>query len=180
MKKKKIPIIKQNSSVKIFGWIILFIILPLILGGIFSIKYANREVRLAKESFNWPDTRGIITESYVEKRWSDNSNISRYVPEIEYSYKVNRKTYTNNTITFDDEFIKIDKEWSETFIRSYPKDLSVWVYYNPENPQMSILEKREISYTPIGIHIGYFLIISGIIFFIVISISFIYMRVKGK
>jgi hypothetical protein len=61
-------------------------------------------------------------------------------PAINYSYKVNSKTYQSNVIAAGG--YDVGGSGAPKVVAKYPAGSQVTVYYNPQNPQEAVLEKK--------------------------------------
>ena len=88
----------------------------------------------------WSSTMGTVLSSSVQTRPTGRSHST--FPVVVYQYEVNGKTYQSQTIKAGDQFmnIRVIGEAQATVAR-YPIGASVMVYYNPENPAESALER---------------------------------------
>ncbi|KAA0005652.1 MAG: DUF3592 domain-containing protein [Thermoplasmata archaeon] len=94
-----------------------------------------------------------------------------YIPKIEYSYTVNGVNYSGDKISF--EIVSTtDYEWAQNKVDLYYKGKNVTVYYNPENPSESVLEKGFPGYPlfPTALCIIFIIIGLGFITYVIISI----------
>ena len=144
-------------KISLFLFVMFFLIM-----GIYSIYYGIDLSRVAEKSLSWPETGGVITDSYIHvyEQSDDDGTKTWHETVIRYSYSVNKKTYSGNSITLSSRGPHTtDRVKLETFITDYPKGLSVNVYYDPENPQSSILVKEKVGGINGFTALGYFLII---------------------
>lgn len=88
----------------------------------------------------WSTTMGKIVSSELERRKSADNVGSTLYPVIEYSYKVNNKTYQSNVIMAGG--YDVGGSGAPKVIEKYPAGSQVIVYYNPQNPQEAVLEKK--------------------------------------
>lgn len=122
---------------------------------------------------NWPTTEATILRAEVQNRddlhqnISDRTRLSQYIPKIEYSYRIENKEYIGNRIQTGGIWSSSDSSVAKEIVQKY-KGRSVRIYYNPENPTESYLERSGIfrAYS-IGIISGLF---SVFIFLILIRI----------
>jgi hypothetical protein len=108
--------------------------------GVFLYR-RNKQANVVKAAAqSWPHTNGTVMRSRVESRRSGNS--TSHVPVVVYSYEVKGTTYQSQSIKAGDEYmsIRIMNQAQETVDR-YPAGSSVKVYYNPDNPKESGLER---------------------------------------
>ena len=119
------------------------VILPLIILGAlgFFLYRRYQQGNAARESAqSWPSTSGVVLSSSVQVRRSNRSR-SEY-PVVVYQYEVNGKSYQGQRIKAGDKFmsIRISGETQATVAR-YPVGSRVTVYYDPNNPSESALER---------------------------------------
>lgn len=130
-----------------------------IIGTVMLIKYF-RDKKKAEESQNWSSTPGIITESYVRKeenRDSDGYPTTSYYPEVRYAYEFLGTKYTGDKIAFG-ESVGGSLKKAQDALAQYPVGKNMAVYYDPNNPEDAVLERR-VS--------GKMMLIIGIIFLLV-------------
>lgn len=95
----------------------------------------------------WRQAEGRIIESVVERdRVSRRSGAdgnrrtkTEYSAAVTYAYEVNGRTYQNDRI-----WLAGDRNWgqqadAEAFLRAYPQDGAVPVFYDPATPNDSVL-----------------------------------------
>ncbi|MBN2040216.1 MAG: DUF3592 domain-containing protein [Spirochaetes bacterium] len=119
---------KNNPAILVVA----LLVFGLILGGFGLYKY-----KTGKESVSWPSVKGKITYSRVEA--GRNNKKQEYLPSVKYIYRVNKKLYTGNNITASDVYQKT-RGSANTILKKYPVGGEVSVYYNPANPDNSVLE----------------------------------------
>ena len=132
-------------------------LVPVILG-ITIIIFSGRDIKNSEESSDWPETEGVILESRINERNNDGTIL--YAPFVMYSYTVSRKTYNSYRISYmsgECDDIKI----IQNLIADYPIGKSVTVYYKPENPEVSILEKADVNYKFLP-YVGWVLVVLGV------------------
>jgi hypothetical protein len=121
-----------------------FFIFAFFLGGIAAIFFGIRNRKKATESLNWPETKGTVTESAVKKDYDTDAEgftTTTYVPEINYQYEVNNVTFTNQRISFGGTTSYSSQKKAEQALSQYPLNATVPVFYNPDNPDDSVLVK---------------------------------------
>jgi len=122
------PILKVGLV--IFGGLFL-------LGGPVCGYFALSMVADAQETANWPHADGVITRSEVCELGIAIS--PDFKPDITYEYELNGQSHVGNRVrTNDGEFDK--RSGAEQVVRRYPVGKKVRVYYNPTNPNNSMLE----------------------------------------
>jgi hypothetical protein len=93
-----------------------------------SIQYLKR----ALASQNWRSTRGWVTSSRAVDTVDYTGADGDPVPDIRYNYIVGGNTHIGKRISFGK--IGIDK------VARYPVNRNVVVYYDPKDPDQSVLE----------------------------------------
>ena len=135
----------------------------LIVLGIAALYLSYRGYKVSKLSVDWPSTTGVILHSKYSA--SVNSNGAPvYSSNIRYSYKIQDKVYESTRVFFGSAL-------SSTFSSESEKELSmkykatqdVIVFYNPENPKISVLETGYHSRLNIGFISGAVFILIGIL-----------------
>lgn len=120
-----------------YGTVLQNTFIPLILG-IALIYYSAKKLTLFNLSQKWENTEGTLL---YKKAAIDNPYarelVWSYFPYIKYSFNVKGRTYTSDHVAYYRE-LKNKPEQIETFI-SELSEPSLTVYYNPQNPNESVL-----------------------------------------
>ena len=94
-------------------------------------------VNHANSTKSWDTVEGIITKSTIFK---EEDGGTAYIPTIEYRYEINGKSYDHNQIISTERIqfgkLNLAKEYTD----KYSENTKVTIYYNPVNPQDSVLE----------------------------------------
>jgi hypothetical protein len=119
-----------------------------------------------KKLQKWQSAQGTVTGSrvvgYSFRAGSKGRTVTNYEPFVYYEYQVAETTYHNNRLNFSSGYF--NQQRAKQIAESYPKDLQVTVYYDPEDPYESVLDtrsKRGIAYLVIGfilLVLGYIII----------------------
>lgn len=135
------------------------------------VKY--REIQKAK---SWEATKGKVLISDVDPRklkpgdagynFHDTDIVNE--PLIEYEYTVGGKKFSGRRITIGD---KTSTYELEGILSRYPVGAEVTVYYDPQNPQMAVLE-RDFPGWVWGVGIG--CVVAMIVFPIVSALLYLY------
>ncbi|MET1078642.1 MAG: DUF3592 domain-containing protein [Pseudomonas sp.] len=104
------------------------------------------EYRAAK---NWPSVNGTINgirvESHTNTRSNDNGlrrTETRYEVKARYQYEVKGMHYTGHRISLNSSTHSYSSRSSaESTLAQYPVGKVVTVYYNPEQPDKSLLQR---------------------------------------
>jgi len=89
----------------------------------------------------WPTTQGTITSSKVGNGMVPGrrgKSFDAHWAEVEFSFSLNGKEYSNNTIAADRIHFKTADQ-AETIAKLYKPEQQVNVYYNPDNPEEAYL-----------------------------------------
>ncbi len=120
----------------------------LLLLGVLVFVWGTVNVRDSYVSRKWPSTEGVILSSRVHQ--VGRLSRSTFYPRVDYMYFVNATRYQANNISAGQDPV----EWvlvlfgdylgtslySKRIARRYPAGLRVTVYYNPDRPQVALLE----------------------------------------
>ncbi|MDP3441966.1 MAG: DUF3592 domain-containing protein [Ignavibacteria bacterium] len=94
------------------------------------------------KSSTWPSVRGNILKSEIsERRYSGTKSSGRkteYHASVDYQYEVIGKMYFSNSISYKASKTSYSAAMIE--LQKYPENSGHVVYYNPENPEESVLD----------------------------------------
>ena len=113
--------------------------------GLFILWGYFRARRQAQASLGWPAVEGEILEAYVrreEETDADGEWRVTYFPEVRYAYRVLGQEYVGNQITFGGTLGGSSPARARAVVARYPEGERVTVYYNPDNPQEAVLERK--------------------------------------
>ncbi len=129
----------MNEEVKKLFIVIIFSIASIV-GGYLAYQFISKPIEeKAKASKEWSLTHGKVVVSKIQSEISGGK--SMYFADIHYDYTVDGKDYRNSGVSVASEGTSTSSKRSVTrTIRKYPEDSEVKVYYNPKNPQESVLE----------------------------------------
>jgi hypothetical protein len=91
----------------------------------------------AKASDSWPSVTGVVISSEISESYSDNTKM--YSPDVIYEYSVNNEPYTGSRIKSIDGSTSSYSSVQKT-LQKYSEGKEIDVYYNPEAPEISMLE----------------------------------------
>ncbi len=120
-----------------------FVLIFGIIGAVMLFKYFQ-DKKKAEESQNWSSAAGRITESYVrreENMDSDGYTTTSYYPEVRYGYEFLGTEYTGDKIAFGGKMGGNQKNAQER-LAQYPVGKNVIVYYDPNNVEDAVLERK--------------------------------------
>ncbi len=159
----------ENLTAKVF------LLLVLILG-LALIAYGMRDFIRAYKSNSWPSVKGDIFSSYsneevVHSDDSDDGTVKYYI-KLQYSYSVNNKDYEGSNINLSSNFYTDEAEAKRT-LKKYPENLQLDIFFDPDNPGLSVLEP--------GVHTGWWVgFILGGALFTFLSLIFLWMVSNPK
>lgn len=146
-----------------------------ILAGVFLwqtyrlIRRSLPGLRDALASRSWQSAQGKVTivsvkmESLKYRRRQQ----AYYRPWVQSSYTVNGKDYVCDRFAFNDHLISTDtKKKAEDLIKKYQAGQTVQVYYDPNDPQKSVLEPGNLSPSMPSL-------LGGVVFFILALLQFV-------
>lgn len=144
------------------------LLLLMLAGGSYLIWRGLYFIRLGRESAYWPTTQGKVSRSYLhshthttQNQDGTSSSSTSYSPHLRYTYEVNGVWYRSNTIVLGYEELSMSRLEAEAYLDNYPTGAELTVFYNPQEPSMSVLIPGRISY-------GVSLVIGGVIFTVVL------------
>lgn len=114
-----------------------------IFGGLFYFlrKRGQQMQSLNLASQTWPSTTGTVVKSRVEVSGGEHTSVS---PRVVYEYEVRGTKYQSDRIKAGDSLMRVQTGGSRTAydtVDRYPEGKTVTVYYNPDNPAESALER---------------------------------------
>ncbi len=122
--------------------------------GVIIFIFGVYDYKNAQASKDWPFVEGKIVSSAVYKSYSNKKYM--YEAKISFTYYLNNTPHTGNKVSFNDYKASYSSR-AEDVVSRYPQGSVVRVYYNPQNPNESVLEP--------GLGFGsFFIVIVGVIF----------------
>ena len=114
------------------------IIISLSLCALLAFHYYRTVAVAFIYSPGWPTARGNVIKSYVRVIQSTDAVFYNYMPEVVYVYSVDGVNYKGNRIFFLED--GRGSLWSEKKVDKYKIEQQIEVFYNPEDPSISVLE----------------------------------------
>ena len=105
--------------------------------GIATCYFSKPTLDDARASADWPSVRGKITHSKVVRRKSNDGGRS-YSATVEYSYEVDGKKHSDDTIWFG-MTTSSRRATAERLVDQFRPGQEVDVYYDPDMPGLSVL-----------------------------------------
>ncbi len=135
-------------------------------GGIITVGYFIDLIRAADDSADWPSTAGKLVTCRVAKHRSSsvgvryghgsgNDSVS-YDLDVEYDYEVGGVPHRGRRFYFGPR--TGDRDYWDKKAKKYCAEKSVEVYYNPRDPEESVLETEggKENYIFILMGLGFF------------------------
>lgn len=97
--------------------------------------------RKVAEAGTWPSTLGTVTSSTVERRSSGDGY--SYYPVVHYTYQAIGQSYQGNRIMPGPQ---VGGSGAQNIVARYPAGAQVMVYYDPNKPSESVLERSLPGY----------------------------------
>lgn len=151
------------SPAKRFFFARIFPLIFVLIGGSVVFWGVNTFFK-ANQSEAWPFVDGIIVESEMEYHRS-NEGSGTYHARILYDYTVGGVLYSGDQVAYGD-YGSSDSSHARSIVNRYPKGQSVLVYYDPNQPEESVLERgiqAQIFFLPA---FGLVFLIAGLIMMI--------------
>lgn len=121
----------------------------LVAGGYSLVKRLDRDLSaLSSASLEWPRVSGLVVHSDLTNRRAESGNVDGTGPKVDvsYEYVVDNKVYRNNVVRFDQQLLSSHRK--EILVASYPAGKRVDVFYDPDDPGESVLERDSWSPNP--------------------------------
>lgn len=139
------------------GFAIAAPLIGLLIGSIFIIM-SIIDGRRAKASLQWPSVPGLVIFSGMIRDTQSN-DASSPTPVVTYSYAVNGQAFQSSRVRFNP--VK-----SKKVLAQYPRGNQVQVFFNPQQPAMSVLQQG--GSTMVGIIVGIAVIVGSCVIGIVL------------
>jgi hypothetical protein len=111
---------------------------------------ALKDWRRYRKSDNWIPITGLITTSYVNMVPSLDESPSQHYPVIKYTYQLMGKSYEGSRVSFGSEKKSYEKsKKAERVVARHLAGSQPTVYYDPDDPSQSVLERKYDPYKAI-------------------------------
>jgi Protein of unknown function (DUF3592) len=120
-------------------------VLVFALGGMYLVYLGIKNMRKAQVAQSWPYAAGQVTGVDVGESQSTDSDGDRhtsYYPIVRYAYVVNGQSFAGDKLAFGPRTGSGRLAKAQAMANRYTVGAPVTVYYNPENPEDAVLEKR--------------------------------------
>jgi len=129
----------NNQITKTMGWPFVVVYLLLILAAFY---FAFIIIPKAINSNDWPQAQGEVTSSELVQRsrtHRSGKRITVHSAKINYQYPVGQQAFTSHQYKWADRNGSTQVE--QDMRQQYPTGAKVTVFYNPNNPSESALQK---------------------------------------
>lgn len=116
---------------------ILLLLLFFAIGAVIMF-FGWRTVANAQASASWPSVPGQVISSTVTRQSDSDGSVS-FSPEVSYRYQVGSQSYQGRRIKFGENAYGF-RARAQSVADRYPVGHSVSVYYDPADPNLSVLE----------------------------------------
>lgn len=106
----------------------------------------------ARTSEAWPTVEGRVVRSEVDHS-TDSEGGDSYLPQIDYTYTLDGMQYENDRVRFGENSYSFRRQ-AEAEVERYPVGRRVDVYYEPGNPENSVLEPGATLGSYLGVCLG--------------------------
>jgi hypothetical protein len=114
-------------------------VLPFVAIFWYIAKRSKQAKTMREASQAWQIAAGKVIKSRVEVSGGDHTSVT---PRVIYEYEVYGQRYQGDQIRAGDQFMRVSSSRSAyDTVDRYPEGAAVTVYYNPNNPQESALER---------------------------------------
>lgn len=111
-----------------------------IVGLLALVVFGARQALEMGDARKWPSTTGVISSSHITHSTDTSRHRDEYEVRVTYSYVVEGVQYQGDRLE-----IRPTKTSSERFaereLADYPVGKQVPVYYNPQEPERSVLKR---------------------------------------
>ncbi|MGK0298791.1 MAG: hypothetical protein ACI9XC_002415 [Gammaproteobacteria bacterium] len=119
------------------------------------------------QTTSWPSVTGVVIGSKIsnsgDSNFTSGTTNTYYTPTIKYKHQVGTRKFINNRIHAGGSFYSSIPSKANELVARYHEGAEVDVYYNPDNPSKSCLEKTEET-SLLYMGIGALFIVVGFMF----------------
>jgi len=111
---------------------------------------------------DWPVTDGVIQSAQKKFHRDDNDGNGTYSAEVTYTYQVAGVNYDGNKIAIGQ--MSSSAAYAQGVLNRYPIGKTISVHYAPDNPTDAVLETGVHGGSWIGLVVGTFFTLFGLMF----------------
>ena len=137
-------------------------IVPFAIIAVVFLWLALRARNKTRSVQDWPETVGKVLHSEVEMRRSRSGTSgysTAYYPKVLYEYEVGGQRYQSQQISAGFQMGLGNQATVQNQVAQYPPGTSIRIYFNPNNPAQSILDKSANPATSIFSGIAVFIMV---------------------
>jgi hypothetical protein len=138
-------------------WLKWYITIFALIWAVIEIPQSAKELTLGFESEHWPQVESTVATA----DWSTGRHGDEVVPHITYQYQVNGQAYHSDRYAFDSGSA-YDRGDVTQSLREYVPGATVKSYYNPNDPEVSVLVPGAMNGPTVGIGISIVFLICAI------------------
>ena len=109
--------------------------------GMFLLIFALRLKPDDEECGSWPKSQGVVFENEIKTEFNHRGRIS-YIPVVQYIFQANHRMLQGHRICIGPPLHFMRQQKANQVLENYPLGCKVWVFYNPQNPEEAVLERR--------------------------------------
>ena len=116
-------------------------------------------------SSSWPTIPGVIGRSEIttqKDRSTSGHKVTAYIAKVTYTYVVQNRKYMADRVCFGD-YGSSDGDRARQIRTRYPVGSTVLVYYNPNSPEVAVLETGSTWFMNLWVAFGSLITICGIV-----------------
>jgi hypothetical protein len=146
--------------------ITIIVAVPFVLIALAFLFGAMRARRKANAAQSWNTVMGRILSADVEPRrsHSEHGYTTSYYPVVMYEYQVNGQRFMGSRINFGAQVGYGSANWAQKTIMRYQTGGMVEVYYDPNDPTQSVLERSAGSGSRI-------LVLVAVLIFVILGVT---------
>lgn len=137
-----------------------------IIGLLLLVLWGIPTARNAAKSGGWPSVEGSIRLSEMTTNYDNQDGSVSYSAKVLYAYSVNDTEHTGSTIAFGD-YGSSDPAHAGGIVSRYPVGSKTLVYYDPGDPNTSVLEPGATWSSFVGIIAGIIFLAIGVFGFVI-------------
>lgn len=156
------PTVKQLTPRQALFLMPVFALLGILLTVFWGIPMARNATR----SQQWPSVEGSITLSDMATNYDSEDGSVTYSAKVLYTYSVGGTERMGSTVAFGD-YGSSDPSHAGSIVSRYPTGSVVLVYYDPADPNSSVLEPGATWSSFVGVIAGIVFLAIGILGFVI-------------
>lgn len=126
-------------------YLFVFVVFFLVSG--FFAYHSHRRSAYSQQSLYWPSVQGLVVSHGVQESRGGKSPPG-HQEVVGYTYVVDGQPYSSDVVFWQQAMVYPDDLSAEKAMENdYPIRSPVPVYYDPDNPSVSCLDRGELGYT---------------------------------